>query len=131
VFTTVDYTKAQYRSAMEGLIEGAVLAVLVVLLFLRDIRATAISAVDSRSAPPGPTGTSPIITLCLGLSSSRAGGPRARRGGSAGVTPLAAGRRDPGRSGLAYCPESRPSSDIGPAGGRGAAASCAERRRWS
>src|SRR3954471_8217248 len=44
VFTTVDYTKAQYRSAMEGLIEGAILAVLVVLLFLRDIRATAISA---------------------------------------------------------------------------------------
>src|SRR3954468_3064099 len=44
VFTTVDYTKGQYRSAMEGLIEGAVLAVLVVLLFLRDIRATAISA---------------------------------------------------------------------------------------
>ena len=45
VFTTVDYTKAQYTSAMEGLIEGAILAVLVVLLFLRDIRATAISAV--------------------------------------------------------------------------------------
>jgi multidrug efflux pump subunit AcrB len=45
VFTTVDYTKAQYKSAMEGLIEGAILAVLVVLLFLRDIRATMISAV--------------------------------------------------------------------------------------
>ena len=45
VFTTVDYTKAQYKSAMEGLIEGAILAILVVLLFLRDIRATAISAV--------------------------------------------------------------------------------------
>jgi multidrug efflux pump subunit AcrB len=44
VFNTVDYTKSQYRSAMEGLIEGAVLAVLVVLLFLRDIRATLISA---------------------------------------------------------------------------------------
>ena len=44
VFNTVDYTKSQYRSAMEGLIEGAVLAVLVVLIFLRDIRATAISA---------------------------------------------------------------------------------------
>ncbi|MFL6740083.1 MAG: efflux RND transporter permease subunit [Sphingomicrobium sp.] len=44
VFNTVDYTKAQYRSAMEGLIEGAILAVLVVLLFLRDIRATLISA---------------------------------------------------------------------------------------
>ena len=41
VFNTVDYTKAQYRSAMEGLIEGAILAVFVVLLFLRDIRATA------------------------------------------------------------------------------------------
>jgi multidrug efflux pump subunit AcrB len=45
VFTSVDYTKAQYKSAMEGLIEGAILAVLVVLLFLRDIRATIISAV--------------------------------------------------------------------------------------
>ena len=44
VFNTVDYTKAQYKSAMEGLVEGAVLAVLVVLLFLRDIRATLISA---------------------------------------------------------------------------------------
>ena len=42
---TVDHTKAQYKSAMEGLIEGAILAVLVVLLFLRDIRATAISAI--------------------------------------------------------------------------------------
>src|SRR5215216_6690325 len=46
IFNTVDYTKAQYRSAMEGLVEGAILAVLVVLLFLRDIRATAISAVS-------------------------------------------------------------------------------------
>src|SRR4051794_31332537 len=45
IVNRVDYTKAQYRSAMEGLIEGAILAVLVVLLFLRDIRATAISAI--------------------------------------------------------------------------------------
>jgi multidrug efflux pump subunit AcrB len=44
IFNTVDYTKSQYRSAMEGLWEGAVLAVLVVFLFLRDIRATIISA---------------------------------------------------------------------------------------
>src|SRR3954449_10186081 len=44
IFNTVDYTKGQYRSAMEGLIEGAILAVFVVLLFLRDIRATTISA---------------------------------------------------------------------------------------
>ena len=45
IVNRVDYTKSQYRSAMEGLIEGAILAVLVVLLFLRDIRATAISAI--------------------------------------------------------------------------------------
>ena len=44
VFNAVDYTKQQYTSAIEGLIEGAILAVLVVLLFLRDIRATLISA---------------------------------------------------------------------------------------
>src|SRR4029079_11034476 len=46
VFNTVDYTKSQSRSAMEGLVECAILAVLVVLLFLRDIRATAISAIS-------------------------------------------------------------------------------------
>jgi multidrug efflux pump subunit AcrB len=45
LFTSVDYTKGQYHSAMEALVEGAVLAVLVVLLFLRDWRATLISAV--------------------------------------------------------------------------------------
>ncbi len=44
IFNTVDYTKSQYHSAMEGLWEGAILAVLVVFLFLRDIRATIISA---------------------------------------------------------------------------------------
>lgn len=44
VFTTVENTKASYRSAMMALIEGSVLAVLVVFLFLRDWRATAISA---------------------------------------------------------------------------------------
>jgi len=43
-FNAVEYTKLQYSSAMEGLWEGAILAVLVVFLFLRDIRATAISA---------------------------------------------------------------------------------------
>jgi HAE1 family hydrophobic/amphiphilic exporter-1 len=41
----VAYTKGNYTSAMETLIEGAVLAVLVVLLFLHNWRATLISAI--------------------------------------------------------------------------------------
>ncbi len=44
LFTSVDYTKDQYYSAINAMWEGAVLAVLVVWLFLRDWRATAISA---------------------------------------------------------------------------------------
>src|SRR5687768_2509077 len=44
IFNQVDYTKAQYHSAMEGLWLGAILAVFVVFLFLRDLRATLISA---------------------------------------------------------------------------------------
>lgn len=40
----VKYTKEQYSSSMLALIEGAVLAVIVVFLFLRDWRATVISA---------------------------------------------------------------------------------------
>jgi len=42
--TTVKYTEIQYESAIHAMIEGAVLAVLVVFLFLRDWRATVISA---------------------------------------------------------------------------------------
>src|SRR5205823_3701014 len=44
IFTSVDYTKATYHSALGALLEGSVLAVLVVFLFLRDTRATLISA---------------------------------------------------------------------------------------
>jgi multidrug efflux pump subunit AcrB len=44
IFTTVDYTKATYHSAISALLEGSILAVLVVFLFLRDGRATLISA---------------------------------------------------------------------------------------
>ncbi|HSI16135.1 MAG TPA: efflux RND transporter permease subunit, partial [Sphingomonas sp.] len=40
----VKYTEAQYHSAIDAMIEGAVLAVLVVLLFLRDWRSTIISS---------------------------------------------------------------------------------------
>ena len=45
LFTRTVYTKEQYSSAMLAMIEGAVLAVIVVFLFLRDWRATAISAI--------------------------------------------------------------------------------------
>ena len=44
LFNSVKYTEAQYNSAMVAMIEGAVLAVIVVFLFLRDWRATLISA---------------------------------------------------------------------------------------
>ena len=40
----VTYTEGNYDSAMETLIEGAVLSVIVVFIFLRDIRATLVSA---------------------------------------------------------------------------------------
>jgi multidrug efflux pump subunit AcrB len=43
--TSTDYTRKQYKSSMWALVEGAVLAVVVVFIFLRDWRATFISAV--------------------------------------------------------------------------------------
>src|SRR5215469_2723858 len=43
--SAVDFTIGNYHSAMHTLIEGAVLAVLIVLLFLGDFRATVISAI--------------------------------------------------------------------------------------
>lgn len=45
LFTSVNYTKNQYSSSMHAIIEGAVLAVIVVFIFLRDWRATVISAI--------------------------------------------------------------------------------------
>ncbi len=45
LFTQVDYTKGQYDSSMAAMIEGAVLAVIVVFFFLRDWRATIVSAI--------------------------------------------------------------------------------------
>ena len=44
IYCSVDYTKAQYESSIASMIEGAVLAVVVVFFFLRDWRATAVSA---------------------------------------------------------------------------------------
>jgi multidrug efflux pump subunit AcrB len=44
LYTSVEYTRAQYHSAIVAMVEGAVLAVIVVWLFLRDWRATVISA---------------------------------------------------------------------------------------
>ncbi len=43
--SSVDFTIGNYHSAMETLLEGAILAILVVLLFLRDFRATLIAAI--------------------------------------------------------------------------------------
>ncbi len=43
--STVDFTIGNYDSAMDTLLEGAILAILVVLLFLRDLRATLIAAI--------------------------------------------------------------------------------------
>jgi multidrug efflux pump subunit AcrB len=45
LFTSVGYTKSQYETSLAAMVEGAILAVFVVFLFLRDWRATAISAV--------------------------------------------------------------------------------------
>ena len=44
LFNSVDYTKQQYESSMASMVEGAVLAVIVVFFFLRDWRATLVSA---------------------------------------------------------------------------------------
>ncbi len=43
--SSVEYTKSQYESSIASMIEGAVLAVVVVFFFLRDWRATIISAI--------------------------------------------------------------------------------------
>ena len=44
IFTTVEFTRIAYNSSMKALIEGALLAVAIVFVFLRNWRATAISA---------------------------------------------------------------------------------------
>ena len=44
LFSSVGYTKAQYHSSISSMIEGAILAVVVVFFFLRDWRATVVSA---------------------------------------------------------------------------------------
>ncbi|MFT4025286.1 MAG: efflux RND transporter permease subunit [Novosphingobium sp.] len=45
IYTTVNYTKDQYETSMASMVEGAILAVIVVFFFLRDWRATLISAI--------------------------------------------------------------------------------------
>jgi len=44
-FTTVKYTRSQYESSMAAMVEGAILAVIIVFFFLRDWRATIIAAI--------------------------------------------------------------------------------------
>src|ERR1700748_539952 len=43
--TSVNFTRGNYEAAISTLFEGAILAVIIVLLFLRDIRATIIAAI--------------------------------------------------------------------------------------
>jgi len=57
VFTPVKYIEMQYESSMRALVEGALLAVVVVFLFLRDWRATLISAVAIPSRRFRPSGS--------------------------------------------------------------------------
>lgn len=45
LFNSVQYTKMQYESSISSIVEGAILAVIVVFFFLRDWRATVISAI--------------------------------------------------------------------------------------
>jgi multidrug efflux pump subunit AcrB len=45
LFTSVDYVKGQYESSIASMVEGAILAVIVVFFFLRDWRATMVSAI--------------------------------------------------------------------------------------
>ncbi len=45
LFSSVDYTRQQYDSSIAAMVEGAILAVIVVFFFLRDWRATVISAI--------------------------------------------------------------------------------------
>ena len=65
IFTTVDYTKGQYHGAIDAMIEGALLAVLVVWLFLRDWRATVISAL---AIPLSAIPTFWVLDVWLGFS---------------------------------------------------------------
>ncbi|MGY3448793.1 efflux RND transporter permease subunit [Bradyrhizobium sp. USDA 4353] len=44
--TSVEFTKGNYDAAISTLFEGAILAVVIVLLFLRDLRATIIAAIS-------------------------------------------------------------------------------------
>jgi hydrophobe/amphiphile efflux-1 (HAE1) family protein len=44
--TSVDFTKGNYEAAISTLFEGAILAVIIVLIFLRDFRATVIAAIS-------------------------------------------------------------------------------------
>ena len=45
LFSSVDYTREQYKSSIWAMVEGAVLAVIFVFIFLRDWRATVVSAI--------------------------------------------------------------------------------------
>src|SRR3546814_16604049 len=62
LFSDIEYTKGQYHSAINAMVEGAILAVVVVFLFLRDWRAPLISAL---AIPPSAVPTFPFLDLMV------------------------------------------------------------------
>ena len=78
IFNNVQYAEMQYESAIEAMLEGAALAVVVVFLFLRDWRATAISAATCETrhslakSPASPSDTSIAAEACVRTASASA-----------------------------------------------------------
>ncbi|WP_245199041.1 efflux RND transporter permease subunit [Jiella mangrovi] len=66
---SVTYTYGNYESAMETLAEGAILAVIVVLLFLRDWRATVVAAITLPLAAIPTFGVMDLMGFSLNLVS--------------------------------------------------------------
>ena len=116
---SVEYMENQYDSSMHALIEGAILAVFVVFLFLRDMRATLISAVAIPLSAIPAFWFMDLLGISLNFMSTMAmslvaavlevGGIHAahQRGHLAEVPRLRVGRRAPQHRGLPVDPPVR------------------------
>jgi multidrug efflux pump subunit AcrB len=65
LYTSVEYTKQQYESSIEAMVEGAILAVIVVFLFLRDWRRRRSRRWRSRSRRSRPSGSWSLMGFTL------------------------------------------------------------------